>query len=103
MRLVIHTTCILCLPARIHRTHPFGPAQYHAQDLKLSCCAQEHHVTLEGAVVHVSLHPGATKSVISFAVGPPVLVEFSADVVKQLPAFIMGGSVSLYAARYVRA
>ena len=51
-------------------------------------------MSLEGAVVHVSLHPGPSPSscIVSFAVGPPVLVEFSSDSTKQLPAFIMGTS-----------
>ena len=49
-------------------------------------------MSLEGAVVHVSLHPGPSPSncIVSFAVGPPVLVEFSSDSIKQLPAFTMG-------------
>lgn len=49
-------------------------------------------MSLEGAVVHVSLHPGPSpsKCIVSFAVGPPMLVDFSSDSAKQLPAFIMG-------------
>lgn len=51
-------------------------------------------MSLEGAVVHVSLHPGLSPSncIVSFAVGPPMLVEFSSGSIKQLPAFIMGTS-----------
>ena len=57
-------------------------------------------MNLEGAVVRVSLHPGPSPSncVVSFAVGPPVLVEFSSDSTKQLPAFIMGRSLPLQTA-----
>lgn len=54
---------------------------------------QEHQMSLEGAVVHVSLEPSPSpsKCIVSFAVGPPVLVEFSSDLARQLPAFIMEG------------
>ena len=64
------------------------------------CGEQEHHMSLEGAVVHVSLHPGPSPSncIVSFAVGPPVLVEFTSDSTKQLPAFIMGRSHPLQTA-----
>ena len=49
-------------------------------------------MSLEGAVVHVSLDPGSSpsKCLASFAVGPPALVDFTSEFAKQLPAFIMG-------------
>lgn len=55
-------------------------------------------MSLEGAVVHVSLEPSPapSKCIVSFAVGPPVLVEFSSDLARQLPAFIMGTAPALY-------
>ena len=57
-------------------------------------------MSLEGVVVHVSLDPGpsSSKCIVSFAVGPPVLVEFSSDSARQLPAFIMGTDPPLQAA-----
>lgn len=58
---------------------------------------------LEGAVVHVSLEPSPSpsKCIANFAVGPPVLVEFSSDLAKQLPAFIMGKAPSLQAHAFI--
>lgn len=55
-------------------------------------------MSLEGAVVHVSLEPSPSpsKCIVSFAVGPPVLVEFSSDLARQLPAFIMGTAPALH-------
>ena len=45
---------------------------------------------LDGAVVHVSLHPEPSKCIASFAVGPPVVADFATDTVKPLPAVVMG-------------
>ena len=55
---------------------------------------QEHQISLEGSVVHVSLQPGhlPNKCIASFAVGPPVLVDFSSNTAKPLPALVMGES-----------
>ena len=50
-------------------------------------------MSLDGAVVHVSLHPELalpSRCIASFAVGPPALVDFATDSVKPLPALVMG-------------
>ena len=50
-------------------------------------------MNLDGAVVHVSLHPELalpSRCIASFAVGPPALVDFATDSVKPLPALVMG-------------
>ncbi|DBA66106.1 hypothetical protein WJX79_007507 [Trebouxia sp. C0005] len=52
---------------------------------------QEHQMKLDGAVVHVSLHPEPSKCIASFAVGPPVVADFATDTVKPLPAVVMEG------------
>ena len=46
----------------------------------------------EGSVVLVSLQPSSSpsKCIISFAVGPPVLVELPSGNIKPLPALILG-------------
>lgn len=54
---------------------------------------KERHMNLDGAVVHVSLHPelaSPSRCIASFAVGPPALVDFATDSVKPLPALVMG-------------
>ena len=51
---------------------------------------KEHQMKLDGAVVHVSLHPEPSKCIASFAVGPPVVADFATDTVKPLPAVVMG-------------
>lgn len=53
-------------------------------------------MTLEGSVVHVSLHPeqAPSKCIASFAVGPPVLVDFSNDSIRSVPALVMGKTCS---------
>ncbi len=51
---------------------------------------KEHSMKLDGAVVHVSLHPEPSKCIASFAVGPPVVADFATDTVKPLPAVVMG-------------
>ena len=54
---------------------------------------KERHTNLDGAVVHVSLHPELalpSRCIASFAVGPPALVDFATDSVKPLPALVMG-------------
>ena len=54
---------------------------------------KERHMNLDGAVVHVSLHPELalpSRCIASFAVGPPALVDFATDSVKPLPALVMG-------------
>lgn len=55
---------------------------------------QDCQVTLEGSVVQVSLQPSAApnKCIVSFAMGPPVLIEIPAGNIKPLPALIMGES-----------
>ena len=55
---------------------------------------QEHQISLEGSAVYVSLQPGhlPNKCIASFAVGPPVLVDFSSNTAKPLPALVMGES-----------
>jgi len=58
---------------------------------KLLCdVSKEHQMKLDGAVVHVSLHPEPTKCIASFAVGPPIVADFAQETVKPLPAVIMG-------------
>ncbi|DBA90420.1 TPA: hypothetical protein ACH3X1_003693 [Trebouxia sp. C0004] len=52
---------------------------------------QEHQMKLDGAVVHVSLHPEPSKCIASFAVGPPVVADFATDTVKPLPTVVMEG------------
>ncbi len=58
---------------------------------KMLCdVSKEHQMKLDGAVVHVSLHPEPTKCIASFAVGPPIVADFAQETVKPLPAVIMG-------------
>lgn len=91
---LLHNTPVhqFCLHVPSERPQP------HAQEqmTTLYGYVKEKHTSLEGAVIHVSLDPGSSpsKCIASFAVGPPVLVDFTSDVVKQLPAFIMGEHTS---------